>query len=136
MVVGGAPDRVPAPLAAERVALFAIDAGEFSLRRFNCTKSSHHSHNSLSYTVNFVKSFRTQDGDQIFIRAGMASGKSVAGVIGNAMPRYCFFGGKCKISQVNQPFEVGFRAISVLKLEIHTFIATSQLPTPGKTRVS
>lgn len=28
MVVGGAPDRVPAPLAAERVALFALDAGK------------------------------------------------------------------------------------------------------------
>eukprot|EP00804_Cyclotella_cryptica_P029732 CCRYP_015206-RA/>CCRYP_015206-RA protein AED:0.12 eAED:0.12 QI:301/0.92/0.93/1/0.85/0.8/15/353/1031 len=68
MVVSGAPDRVPAPLAAERVALFAIDA------------------------VNFVKSFRTKDGDQIFIRAGIASGKTVAGVVGNAMPRYCFFG--------------------------------------------
>jgi class 3 adenylate cyclase len=28
MVVGGAPDRVPAPVAAERVALFALDAGK------------------------------------------------------------------------------------------------------------
>ena len=55
MVVGGAPDRVPAPLAAERVALFAIDA------------------------IEFVKTFRTKDGDQLFIRAGLASGPTVAG---------------------------------------------------------
>ncbi len=68
MVVGGAPDRVPAPLAAERVALFAIDA------------------------IEFVKTFRTEEGDQLFIRAGLASGPTVAGVVGQAMPRYCFFG--------------------------------------------
>eukprot|EP00984_Skeletonema_dohrnii_P009306 scaffold3549_cov110-Skeletonema_dohrnii-CCMP3373.AAC.8 len=68
MVVGGAPSRVPAPLAAERVALFALEA------------------------VNFVRKFRTKDGNQIFIRAGLASGPTVGGVVGCSMPRYCFFG--------------------------------------------
>lgn len=68
MVVGGAPDRVPAPIAAQRVALFALDV------------------------VEFVKDFRTKNGDQIFIRAGLASGPVCAGVVGNSMPRYCFFG--------------------------------------------
>jgi hypothetical protein len=32
MVVGGAPDRCAAPLAAERVALFALDAGALMFR--------------------------------------------------------------------------------------------------------
>jgi len=41
VVVGGAPNRVPAPLAAERVALFALEA------------------------VNFVRKFRTKDGNQV-----------------------------------------------------------------------
>lgn len=65
MVVGGAPEKCPAPEAAQKVTLFALEL------------------------VEFVKNFRTSDGDRIYVRAGIASGPAVAGVVGKSMPRYC-----------------------------------------------
>jgi len=68
MVIGGAPTRCLSVTAAENVAMFSLDA------------------------IECVKVLRLRNGGRIFIRAGLASGSVVAGVVGDAMPRYCFFG--------------------------------------------
>jgi len=69
MVVGGAPDPEFAGAAAKRVALFALDA--------------------MSFVENM---FLTKTGEKLFIRAGVATNPAVAGCVGKATPRYCFFG--------------------------------------------
>lgn len=68
IAIGGAPRTCPGPEAAERVALFALDA------------------------IKVAESYRTDDGAQVFIRAGIASGPVVAGVVGNSLPKYTVFG--------------------------------------------
>ena len=69
MVVGGAPNQESARVAAKRVALFAIDA--------------------MAYVDNI---FSTPNGEQMYMRGGIASGPAVAGCIGKAVPHYTFFG--------------------------------------------
>merc|ERR1719203_1244008 len=69
MVVGGAPYPEFAKAAAKRVALFALDAMAF-----------------------VDQQFLTKEGERLFIRAGIATGPAVAGCVGKATPRYCFFG--------------------------------------------
>lgn len=69
MIVGGAPEPEFAAAAAKRVALFALDAMAFV--------DTH---------------FRTKDGGRLFLRAGVATNPAVAGCVGKAAPRYCFFG--------------------------------------------
>jgi len=68
IAIGGAPQVCPGPEAAERVALFALDA------------------------IKIAENFRTDDGAQVYIRAGIASGPVVAGVVGNSLPKYTVFG--------------------------------------------
>ncbi|KAL7487273.1 hypothetical protein ACHAW6_012868 [Cyclotella cf. meneghiniana] len=68
IAIGGAPNVCNGPEAAERVTLFALDA------------------------IKVAESYRTNGGAQVFIRAGIASGPVVAGVVGSSLPKYTVFG--------------------------------------------
>eukprot|EP00521_Asterionellopsis_glacialis_P009450 CAMPEP_0195287930 /NCGR_PEP_ID=MMETSP0707-20130614/4791_1 /TAXON_ID=33640 /ORGANISM="Asterionellopsis glacialis, Strain CCMP134" /LENGTH=812 /DNA_ID=CAMNT_0040347735 /DNA_START=80 /DNA_END=2518 /DNA_ORIENTATION=- len=68
MVTGGVPDRCLGPEGATKVALFALE------------------------TIELVKTFRTAEGAQLFIRCGINSGPLVAGVVGTKRPQYTVFG--------------------------------------------
>jgi class 3 adenylate cyclase len=74
IAIGGAPKHYSGPEAAERVALFALDA------------------------LKLVKEYRTHNGEQVFIRAGLASGPIVAGVIGDSLPKWSIFGDTVNIA--------------------------------------
>ncbi len=68
MCVGGCPDKCSAVEGAERVAMFALDM------------------------IELAKRFRTDDGSEICIRAGIHSDAVVAGVIEKKRPQYTLFG--------------------------------------------
>ena len=76
LAVGGlsCPDKCSVSEGALRVALFALDLMEL------------------------VKSFRTEDGSEIVIRAGIHSGPVVAGVIERKRPQYTIFGDAVNIA--------------------------------------
>mmetsp|Transcript_11154 Transcript_11154/g.25332 ORF Transcript_11154/g.25332 Transcript_11154/m.25332 type:complete len:820 (+) Transcript_11154:127-2586(+) len=75
MVCAGAPVPETGRDAAKRVSLFALDA--------------------MSYIDN---KFLTKEGDKILIRAGVASGPAVGGVVGKACPRWVLFGSTVDIA--------------------------------------
>ena len=68
IAVAGCPKRCSGPEAAQKMALFALDA------------------------MKIVSDYQTDDGSNVCIRAGLASGPCVAGVIGTALPKYTLFG--------------------------------------------
>ena len=68
IVIGGGPDNCLGRAGAEKVALFALDAMEV------------------------CESIKTKDGARVCIRAGLASGSVVAGVVGKTMPKFTLFG--------------------------------------------
>ena len=68
IVIGGGPDNCLGRMGAEKVALFALDAMEV------------------------CQTLKAKNGARICIRAGLASGQVVAGVVGKTMPKFTLFG--------------------------------------------
>lgn len=68
IAVGGAPTKCSGPEAAEKVTLFALEA------------------------IEVTRTMKADNGSQILIRAGLASGPIVAGVVGSNLPKYTLFG--------------------------------------------
>ncbi len=74
LVIGGGPDKNGSVEGAKRVAMFALDV------------------------IEFVKSYRTTNGMQICLRAGLASGPVVGGVVGITNPKFSLFGDTVNMS--------------------------------------
>ena len=68
MVIGGGPDGNSSVEGAKRVALFSLDV------------------------LKFVRDYRTEQGMEIHLRCGLASGPVVGAVVGITMPKFSIFG--------------------------------------------